>query len=148
MGTRVITDLDVKYLRLGWAWQLTNIANSKVKFGILLEAKGFVLDTSLEAPNLIPPIKESARFRVGLPTIGAALDVNPHKVVNVFAEVSGIYAGEYGYFLDGEAGVKIIPIKNLSVVGGWRTLNFKGEDDPDFAKLRISGPFVGATLRF
>ena len=148
VGTRVITDLDVKYLRLGWAWQFINIANGKVKFGTLVEAKGFFIDISLDAPNLIPPIKESEKFVGGLPTVGAALDINPHKVVNVFAEVSGIYAGEYGYFLDGEAGVKIIPIKNVSVVGGYRILDFKAEDDPDFVKLRISGPFVGVTLRF
>jgi len=147
-GTRVITDLDAKYLRLGWAWQFINIAEGMVKLGTLLEAKGLLMETSLEAPNLTPPIKESARFRGVLPTIGAALDINPHKVVNVFAEISGLYAGKYGYFLDGEAGVKIILIKNLSVVGGYRILDFKGEDDPDFGKLEILGPFVGATLRF
>jgi hypothetical protein len=148
VGTRVITDLDVYYLRLGWAWQFINIANGKVKFGTLLEAKGFLVDISLDAPNLIPPVKESEEFVGGLPTVGFALDINPHKIVNIFAEVSGMYAGEYGYFLDGEAGVKIIPIKNLSVLGGYRIFYLKAEDDPDFAKLQISGPFVGATLRF
>ena len=147
-GTRVKTDLDVYYLRLGWAWQFINIANGKVKFGTLLEAKGFLVDISLDAPNLIPPVKESEKFVGALPTLGAALDINPHKIVNIFAELSGIYAGEYGYFLDGEAGVKVIPIKNLSILGGYRILYFKAEDDPDFARLKISGPFVGATLRF
>jgi len=148
VGTRVITDLDVKYLRLGWAWQFINIAEGKVKLGTLLEAKGALVDISLDAPNLIPPIEESEDFIGGLPTVGVALDINPHKIVNVFAEVSGIYAGKYGYFLDGEAGLKIIPIKNLSILGGYRILDFKVEDDPDFAKLKISGPFLGATLRF
>jgi len=148
VGTRVITDLDIKYLRLGWAWQFINIAKGKVKLGTLLEAKGLLMKISVEAPNLIPPIKESVRFRGILPTLGSALDINPHKIVNIFAEVSGIYAGEYGSFLDGEAGVKIIPIKNLSVLGGYRIFYLKAEDDSDFAKLKISGPFVGATLRF
>ncbi len=148
VGTRVITDLDVIYLRLGWAWQFINIADDKVKFGTLLEAKGFLVDISLDAPNLIPPVKESEKFVGGLPTVGVALDINPHKIVNIFAEASGIHAGEYGYFLDGEAGVKIIPIRNVSVLGGYRIFHFKGEDDPDFAKLKISGLFVGATLRF
>ncbi len=148
IGTRVITDLDIKYLRLGWAWQFINIAKGKVKLGTLLEVKGALVDISLDAPYLIPPIKESEKFIGGLPTVGAALDINPHKVVNLFAEVSGIYAGKYGYFLDGEAGIKIIPIKYFRVVGGYRILDFKVEDDPDLAQLRISGPFVGATLRF
>jgi len=148
VGTRVITDLDVIYLRLGWMWQFINIAEGKMKLGTLFEAKGLLLETSLEAPNLIPPIKESARFRGVFPTLGAALDINPHKAINVFAEVSGLYAGKYGYFIDGEAGVKIVPIKNLSVLGGYRILDFKAEDEPDFGKAKISGPFVGATLRF
>jgi len=148
IGSRVITDFDVKYLRLGWVWQFINIANGRVKLGTLLEAKGALVDISLDAPYLIPPVKESEKFIGGLPTIGAALDINPHKLVNIFAEVSGIYAGKYGYFLDGEAGIKIIPIKYVSILGGYRILDFQVEDDPDLAQLRISGPFVGITLRF
>ena len=148
VGGRVVTDLDVKHLRLGWAWQFINVINGKVKLGTLLEATGFILKSSLEAPNLMPPKDESTRVRIIFPTIGGALDINLHKGVNVFADVSGIYAGRYVYFLDGEAGMKIIPIKNLSIAGGWRVLSFTGKDDDDFVKLRISGPFVGATLRF
>jgi len=147
-GTRVLTDLDVKYARLGWVWQFINIANGKFKLGTLLEAKGFWVDMSLEAPNLVPPIKESKKLAAALPTIGVALDINPHKIVNIFVEVSGLPAGKYGYFLDGEAGAKIIPIKNLSIVGGYRIFDIKANDDPNYAKLKISGPFVGATLRF
>jgi hypothetical protein len=146
VGLRVTTDLDVKYLRLGWAWQFINIDNGKVKFGTLLEAKGFWIDASLKAT--LPPIEESEDLAAGLPTIGVALDINPHKIVNVFAEISGISAGKYGYFFDTEAGVKIIPIKNLSVIGGYRIFDIKAKDDPDYAKVKISGPFVGATLRF
>lgn len=147
-GTRVITDLDVRYLSLGWAWQFINIAKGKVRFGTLLEVMGFWVDASLEAPNLAPPVRESADFTIGLPVIGVALDINPHRAVNIFAEISGLPAGRLGYFFDAEAGIKIIPIKNLSIVGGYRILGIKAEDEPDFARLRISGPFVGATLRF
>lgn len=148
VGTRVITDLDVKYLRLGWVWQFINVAEGKVKFGTLLEAKGFWVDTTLEAPNIVPPVKESEKFAIGLPTIGVALDINPHKIVNIFAEISGLPGGKYGYFFDSEAGIKIIPIKNLSVMGGYRIFDIKAKDEPDYAKLKISGPFIGATLRF
>lgn len=148
IGTQVITDFDVTYLRLGWAWQFINIADGKLKFGTLLEAKGFWVDASLRAPNLNPPVEEAEKFAFGLPTIGLALDINPHKTVNVFAEVSGLFAGKYGYFFDAEVGVKIIPIKNLSIVGGYKILDIQAEDEPDFAKLKISGPFAGATLRF
>lgn len=148
VGTRVKTDLDVKYFRLGWIWEFINIADSAVKFGTLLEAKGFWVDASLDAPELVSPIKESVEAVGGFPTAGVVLDIRPHKLVNLFGEISGIYAGKYGYSYDGEAGVGITPLKNLSFIGGWRILGFEVEDDPDFVRLKISGPFAGAILRF
>jgi hypothetical protein len=146
MGARVITDLDVKYLRLGWAWQFVSTAEEKIKFGTLLEAKGFWVDTSLNAPSI--SVKESEKFAAGVPTVGVALDINPHRAVNIFSEVSGIPGGKYGYFLDAEAGVKIIPTRNLSIIGGYRIFDVKAKEDEDHAKIKIAGPFVGATLRF
>jgi hypothetical protein len=147
-GTRVVSDFEVEYIRLGWAWQFVDIGDGVVKFGSLLEAKGFLVDVSLEAPGMIPPIEESETFFAALPTIGAALDINPHRFVNVYGEVSGLYAGKYGHFFDGEVGIKIIPIRYLSIVGGWRLFDFRAEDDPDFVDLELSGFFVGGTLRF
>jgi hypothetical protein len=148
VGTHVVTDLDIKYARIGWAWQFINIDNGVFKLGTLIEAKGFWTEASLEAPDLATPIKEKETFWFVLPTIGAALDINPHKMLNIFAEGSGLYAGNYGYMYDVEAGVKLIPIKILSIMGGYRLLEFKAEDKPDFAKVRVHGPFVGVTVRF
>jgi hypothetical protein len=148
VGTRVVTELDIKYARIGWAWQFINIDNGFFKLGTLIEAKGFWTEATLEAPDLATPIKEKEKFAFVLPTIGAALDFNPHKMLNIFAEGSGLYAGNYGYMYDVEAGVKFIPIKILSIKGGYRLLEFKAKDDPDFAKVRVHGPFVGVTVRF
>jgi len=77
-----------------------------------------------------------------------AVDLNPHQIINIFAELSGMTAGKYGYFIDGEAGVKIMPIKNVGLIGGYRLFDIKAKDDPDFAKLRIDGFFAGLTVRF
>jgi|Deesub1362B_J571_1020462.scaffolds.fasta_scaffold04145_4 hypothetical protein len=145
-GTRVVTDLEVRYIRLGWIWQFVNIAERKVKFGSLLEVKGFWVDTSLKAPDF--NIAASKEFTMGLPTIGVALDINIHRIVNLFAEASGLPAGEYGYLIDADAGIRIIPQKNICIVGGYRSFDIKVKDDPNYAKLKISGPFVGITLRF
>jgi hypothetical protein len=148
VGTRVETDLKVKYLRLGWAWQFIDIGKGAVKLGTLLEGKGFWIKASLDAPDLSPPVKESKKFLFGLPTIGVALDINPHKIVNIFGEVSGLPAGSYGYVYDAEAGIKLIPVKFLSIIGGYRIFDVKARDDPDYGKLRFHGPFGGVTLRF
>ena len=147
-GTRVETDVKVKYLRLGWAWQFIDIGEGVVKLGTLVEGKGFWVKASLEAPDLGPPVKESEKFLFGLPTIGIALDVNPHKMVNIFAEASGLAAGNYGYVYDAEVGVKLIPVKFLSIIGGYRIFDIKAKHSHDHARLMVHGPFAGATLRF
>ena len=148
VGTRVETDVKVRYLRLGWAWQFIDIGKGAVKLGPLLEGKGFWGKVSLEAPDLSPSIKESEKFLFGLPTIGIALDIHPHKMVNIFGEASGLTAGSYGFIYDAEAGIKLIPIKFLSIIAGYRIFEIKAEHNHDYAKLRFHGPFVGATLRF
>jgi hypothetical protein len=148
VGTRVKTDVKVRYLRLGWAWQFIDIGKGVVKLGTLLEGKGFWGKVSLEAPDLSPSIKESEKYLFGLPTLGIALDINPHKMVNVFGEASGLTAGSYGYIYDAEAGIKLIPVKFLSIIVGYRIFEIKAKDNPDYAKLRLHGPFAGATLRF
>jgi hypothetical protein len=148
VGTRVVTDLDIKYVRIGWAWQFINIDNGLIKLGTLIEGKGFWVKAALEAPDLVSPIGEKEKFVFGLPTIGVALDINPHKMLNIFAEGSGLYAGSYGYMYDAEVGIKLIPIKILNIMGGYRILEFKARNDPDYAKARVYGPFVGVTVRF
>ncbi len=148
VGMRVVTDFDLRYIRLGWTWQFFNIGNGLVKLGTLLEGKGFWGKAAIEAPDLTPPIKESERFIFGLPTLGIALDIRPHKMLNIFVEGSGMTAGSYGYMYDAEAGIKLIPIKILSIMGGYRIMEFKGESGNDYAKARVHGPFAGVTVRF
>jgi hypothetical protein len=38
-------------------------------------------------------------------------------MLNIFVEGSGMTAGQYGYMYDVEAGIKLIPIKILSIMG-------------------------------
>jgi hypothetical protein len=130
VGTRVVTEFDIKYASIGWAWQFINIDNGFFKLGTLIEAKGFWTEATLEAPDLATPIKEKEKFTFVLPTIGAALDINPHKMLNIFAEGSGLYAGNYGYMYDVEAGVKLIPIKILSIMGGTDYWSLKPRTTP------------------
>jgi hypothetical protein len=148
VGTRVFSEADIRYLRIGWAWQFINIGKGFLKLGPLVEGIGFWVEGFLEAPNLSPPIRESEEFWFGLPTVGMALNVRPHSMLDIFAEGSGMYAGSYGYVYDCEAGIKLIPIKILSLLGGYRILDFKAEHDPDYIRVKVHGPFVGVTVRF
>ncbi len=91
---------------------------------------------------------EAKRFTAPLPTVGLALDVTPLSVVAVYAEASGISAGRRGRAFDGEAGVRIAPSRFLTLSGGYRAFDVEARDDPDFAKIRNAGPWVGVGLRF
>jgi len=146
--TRVTTDLDIKYLDVAWAWQFIYIDNGLFKLGTLLKAKVLWVNASLEAPDLPSPAKVSEKFVFGLPTLGVALDFNPHKMLNIYAQGAGLYAGSYGYVYDAEIGIKLIPIKILSIVGGYRIMEVKAEHDDDYGKAKLYGPFVGVTVRF
>ncbi|MBZ5586075.1 MAG: hypothetical protein LAQ30_28570 [Acidobacteriia bacterium] len=146
LGTRVISDLEVKHLQLGWAYQFIRVANGAFKLGTLVEADGFLLNGRLQAPNL--NVNEQEEISFGLPTAGLAMDINPHHRVNLYAQASGMRVGDYGYYIGGEAGVKVRPAGPLFLTVGYRAFNLHAQVAPDFARLQLHGPFFGAGLRF
>jgi hypothetical protein len=147
VNSRVSSELEVHYGRLGWLWQPLTIPGL-LKFGGVLEAKGFVVDGSLRTRGNTPEVRESTSFPLVLPTVGLALDVTPHQVVHLFAEASGLPAGGLGHIVDAEAGLRVFPVAFLGLSAGYRVFDLRAEKHDDFAKLRIFGPFVGAVLRF
>ncbi|HVN75362.1 MAG TPA: hypothetical protein VMT19_03525 [Thermoanaerobaculaceae bacterium] len=148
VGTEVVTKLKLDYWRYGWIWEFVGTPSSPVRFGTLLEAKTFSIDASLAAPRLTPPVAEAKKLTATLPSAGLVLELNPVPMVNVFAEASGISAGSRGHALDAEVGVKIKPAPVVAVVGGYRYFDLEARDDPDFATIKNSGPYVGVALRF
>jgi hypothetical protein len=146
INTRVLTSLDLQYLRIGWAYQFVNVEGGKFKFGTLVEVKGAQGDVSLAAPDL--GIDNAWNFKAWLPTLGLAMDINPVPFINIFAEISGLPAGQYGTIWEGEAGIKFIPFKNFTVSGGYRIVEIDARNDPDYATVKLGGPFVGLSLRF
>jgi hypothetical protein len=148
VDTRVITRLNVEYWRYGWIWEFLGGQYSRVRFGTLLEAKRLSVDAGLSAPALVPPVAEKKSISQTLPTIGLVFDAYPSRALNLFAEVSGISAGNRGHALDGEAGVKVALATHLFLSAGYRYFDVEVNDDPDFAKFKNSGLFVGGALRF
>lgn len=150
VNARAATDLDIAFTRLGWAWEFITSGNGFFKLGTLLEARGVMAKMSIEGQVNAQTARVEKTVFAGLPTIGFALDINPGRAVNIFAVASGFPDTKYGYALDTEAGLKLIPFDNFSLFGGYRYMRVKGEkDDPDdFVRVSFSGPFAGASLRF
>jgi len=146
-GTRVVSSLELRDFRLGWAYQFINVADRKFRLGTFLQGHGLWLKAALAAPNLSPPISESDRLTVGLPMIGLAMDIHPHPRMNISGDFSGLKAGKYGYAVDGELSLKMAPVRHLGLVAGYRSFRLNPKVGPDFAVVRISGLFIGAFAR-
>src|SRR5438552_2093879 len=146
-STRVVSDLDLHYARLGWIWQLPVIPD-KLRVGPVVEAKAFVASATLDAPATTPRLRETERVAVVIPSAGLALDLSLHPLIDLFAEGSALTLGDRGRVIDAEAGVRVHLVKFLTMIAGYRFFEVRGEEDHSFARLQLSGPFVGVTFRF
>ena len=96
-------------------------------------------------------IADSGRYGNDQPVQKRATVLTSENVLSnlsVYAEAAGMSAGSYGYFIDAEAGVRWIPVKYVSVSGGYRSVSLKAQDKPDYAKVELKGPFAAASIRF
>jgi len=148
VGTRVLTDLSLDYWRLGWAWMFAGGPTDSAQFGTLLEAKSITTDAHVSAPELAPPVEEKKHFSGTLPSVGLVLDLRPSRVVTLSLEASGVSAGTYGHGIDAEASVRVVPFANLAISAGYRYFDLEAKDDPDFAKIKNTGPYAALALRF
>jgi hypothetical protein len=146
VGTRVVSNLEVQHLQLGWTYQFIHVREGRFRLGPLIQADGFLMRGALAAPNF--GFAEKEDLGVGLPSAGFALDINPTKHVNLYGQVAGMKVGGYGYFVGSDSGVKVTLWRHLLLTAGYRTFNLHVEHAPDFARLRLRGPFAGAGFRF
>ena len=146
-GSRVESDIAVHYGRIGWAWQFLAVPGI-FKIGPLLEVKGLVVDTSLRGRAAGDAVRESALVPMVFPTVGLMANVTPLDWLEIFAEVSGIPFGDLGHIVDADAGVRVTPLPLLSIFAGYRLLDARIDIDDDVAELTLSGPFLGASVRF
>jgi hypothetical protein len=147
-GTRVLSNLEIRHFQLGWAFQFINIHDGAFKFGTLLQANGFLVKGRLRAPDLDPPLDQSEDLWGALPAVGLAMDINPHRRVNVFGDFAGLRSSRYGYFVHSDAGIKIRPVTNGFFTVGFRNFNLHAKNEPDFARIEMRGVFIGGGAHF
>jgi len=144
-GTRVVSDLGVKHMQLGWTYHFY-LLNRRIKLGPMVEAHGFLLSGTLSAPDVNVSSKED--LSVGLPTVGPSLELSPHRFLDIYGEASGMWAGDYGQFIRSEAGVRFRPVRFLQLTAGYKTFNLRVAESDDFARFQLRGPFVGGGIRW
>jgi hypothetical protein len=140
VGTRVVSDLEINHLQLEWAYQFVRVHDGMVRVGPMVGADGFLMHGTLTAPQF--SITEKEDLSVGMPVAGLALDVMPRKWLDLYGRAAGMDAGNYGYFVGSDLGVKAT-VKHVVFTAGYRTFNLHAEHSGDFARVRVRGPFVG-----
>jgi hypothetical protein len=146
-SSRVESDIEFHYGRIGWAWQFPAVPGI-FKIGPLVDVKGLVIDASIRNRTAGSSQRESALLPIAFPTAGLMANVTPLTWLDLFAEASGVPFGDLGHVVDAEAGIRVLPFRFFTIAAGYRILDVRVGDNDDFAKVRLSGPFVGASFRF
>lgn len=143
-GTRVVSNLDADYFRLGYQYDLIRLP--VVSLGLQFDARYFAGEARLASS--IPAIDEKKEGRFGFPTVGIAARVHPLPYISGEAEVGGVSAGRYGHFIEAEGAIVFTPVRYVSIAGGYRILDFAAKNRGDQVDLRLQGPFIKGTVRF
>jgi hypothetical protein len=143
-------DLSIDYLRMGWVWQFFNCADDRIKLGTLVELKGADIDASLKTgTGTLLAERGRETVLVGYPAIGVALDLYPHRMINLFGEIDGIVIGNLGKTIEWEAGIRFRPTRYMSVIAGYRWLHLEWIwTDDRHLRLDVKGPYTGLSVGF
>lgn len=128
-------------------WEFLASANGSLAFGPMLEIAGLRWEGQLDAAENTPPLHESGTFKAAAPAPGLALDARFTARVRFFARGATLRL-QQGSYESAEVGFFLGPYGALAVGGGYRSLRVKYNDDPDWARLRLSGPYLNVALRF
>ena len=149
IDTKVESELELEYGRVGFAWQFISAGRSRFRIGPLIEAKGFRGTATLSTPDfLFITAPQQEEFETALPSAGLILDAEPTDQLHIFAEASVLVDTAEGDLLDAEAGIRYYPIDRLGITAGYRRLEVDAEHEGDLLELDIEGLFFGVALRF
>jgi hypothetical protein len=148
INTRLLSDLELDYGRLGLAWQFISGPSGAFRLGPMVEAKGLRGDAQLSVPDFILPLSASEEFEGAFASAGLALDLEPSEQLHVFAEATVSIDTAEGDFTEAEVGIRYRPTETLGVTGGYRIIDIRVDDGDEFLEIDIEGVFLGLELRF
>ncbi len=137
-STKVDTELDIKYHRLGYEYDIVNTHDNKL--GVIFDVKYFVVDANVKADAL--GFNESESVKAPVPTIGLAAQVALPLTLNIGAEATGIKLGNSKYLFDGEARFSVHPVSFLTFTAAYRVLKLHLEEGDDMGEIKLKGPYV------
>ncbi len=137
-STSVDTQVEINYHRLGYEYDLFDVANNKV--GAIIELK--YIDAQINLKDSALGLDETESIALPIPTIGIAASVGLPFLLDVSGEVTGITLGSQAYLVDGEVSVNFKPAPFVVLAAGYRYMDFHVEKNNDQADIRLQGPFI------
>ncbi len=148
VSERVVSDLDLDYLRAGFAWQFLASDDGRFRAGPMIELKAFDGSASLGAPEVAPLAEVTEDFEAAFGSAGFAVDLEPGDRVHIFGEFSVLVGADEGDQTDLEAGVRVALWGPLHATAGFRSISIEFDDGDQFVDLDLDSVFFGAALRF
>lgn len=146
VGTTVNSSMEISYGRFDWLYYFGD-SKAKFRMGTIVGLKYLHLDIALEVPAATN-LNQDEDATGGLPVLGFVTELRPVKNLVVYTDVNGLTDDDKARFLEAEAGVKYTLFDNVIVSGGYRLIDLKVEDDPDYFELELEGVFLGAGIQF
>lgn len=146
INERVVTDLELEYGRLGFAWM--GLSYGGVRFGPMVEIKGFSGTLTLVAPDGQLGISASEEFEAAFASAGVIAEVQLTRRIQLFGETSVLVESDEGDLTDTEFGLRIRVIPRLGIVAGTRKIDIDVQEDDDTLDFEIDGVFLGANVHF
>jgi outer membrane protein len=92
-------------------------------------------------------ITESEKFTIPVPMVYIGLQINPIDMLSLEGEFRGI-AYDSNHYYDFIGRVKIRPVKQIFIAGGYRYEDIEIDHDDVLASISFSGPFAEAGIEF
>ncbi len=146
VGSRVITDLDLKMLdgEIQYDFLNPDLVAADFNLGLILKVK--YADGKVELAG--DAGTETKDFKAPIPMVGLAAGVGILKdFLRVDARAAGMaYSGNHLY--EGDAYASITPFPFIRLQGGYRIIDLAIDEDDIVAKVKLKGPYVGAQISF
>jgi len=107
-----------------------------------------LVDAKLGISNQTLGVSENVSGLLPLPYLGLRGEVYPLARLQLFAEGKGFTIGSAGTIWDVSGGAALHLTRNLSIMARYRVSDYAVEFLDSEIDLSLSGPQVGATLRF
>ena len=142
----VETNLEIDFFQAGY--QLDLIGGKDLSLGVVLDMHRYQLDAELSAMTFGGTLRATTNLEATVGLVGLALSSSAFGNTTVNLRAEGMVYGEGDELWDfrGELGWSII--SNVRVIGGYRWMQIKFDDEDFVIDAKLAGPYLALQAEF